>query len=90
MKFQKISTRPSQGERACITQCAVGFSYRNKKIPKIFLSKVVIGDLESDEKIILQQRPLGVTSLSALADTAIWADWPVLTGWQLLKGTVKG
>ena len=46
----------------------------------IFLSKVVIGDLESAEKIIPQQRPLGVTSKSALADAAIWADRPVLTG----------
>ena len=51
---------------------------------------MVIGDLESVEKIIPQQRPLGVTSQASPADTTIWADWPVLTGWQLLKGTVKG
>ena len=51
---------------------------------------MAIGDLESVEKIIPQQCPLGVTSQAAPADTAIWADRPVLTGWQLLKGTVKG
>ena len=47
----------------------------------IGLSKVVIGDIELVEKIIPQQRPLGVTSQAAPADTAIWADWPVLNGW---------
>ena len=56
----------------------------------IFLSKEARGDLESAEKVIPQQCPLGVTSQAAPADTAIWADRPVLTGWQLLKGTVKG
>ena len=40
---------------------------------------MVIGDLESVEKIIPQQRPLGVTSWAAPADTAFWADRPVLT-----------
>ena len=35
---------------------------------------MVIGDLESVEKIIPQQRPLGVTSWAAPADTAFWAD----------------
>ena len=51
---------------------------------------MVIGDLESVEKIIPQQRPLGVTSWAAPADTAFWADRPVLTDWQLLKGAVEG
>ena len=42
-----------------------------QKIPRdlsIFLNKVVIGDSESVEKIILQQCPLVVTSQLALAD----------------------
>ena len=76
----------------CNTVCCRFFQPK-QKIPKglsIFLSKVAIGDLESVEKIIPQQCPLGVTSQAAPADTAIWADWLVLTGWQLLKGTVKG
>ena len=51
---------------------------------------MAIGDLESVEKIIPQQYPLGVTSQAAPAGLAIWADRSVLTGWQLLKGTVKG
>ena len=42
---------------------------------------MVIGDLESVEKIIPQQRPLGVTSWAAPADTAFWADRPVQIGW---------
>ena len=49
-----------------------------------------MGDLESVEKIIPQQRPLRVTSWAASADTAFWADRPVLTGWELLKGAVEG
>ena len=60
------------------------FFLPKQKRPKglsIFLSKVVIGDLESVEKIIPQQCPLGITSWAAPADTAFWADWPVLTGW---------
>ena len=50
--------------RYYITQCAVGFLTKQKR-PKglsIFLSKVVIGDLESVEKIIPQQQSLRVTS----------------------------
>ena len=69
------------------------FFQPKQKIPKgfsIFLSEVAIGDLESVVKIIPQQCPLGVTSQAAPANTAIWADRPVLTGWQLLKGTVNG
>ena len=60
------------------------FFQPKQKIPKglsIFHSKVVIGDLESVEKIIPQQRPLVVTSWAAPADMAFWADRPVLTGW---------
>ena len=46
-----------------ITVCCRFFQLK-QKIPKglsIFLSKVVMGDLESVEKIIPQQRPLGVS-----------------------------
>ena len=51
---------------------------------------MVIGDLESVEKIIPQQHPLGVTSWAAPADMAFWADRPVLPSWYLLKGAVEG
>ena len=66
-----------------LTVCCRFFQLK-QKTPKglsILLSKVVIGDLESVEKIIPQQRPLEVTSYPASANTAIWSDWPVLTSW---------
>ena len=47
----------------------------------IFLSKVVIGDLESVEKIIPQQRPLGATSQSAPANLPKRPYRPVLPSW---------
>ena len=67
--------------RLNITMCCRSFQPK-QKIPKglsIFLSKVFIEDLESVEKIILEQGPLGVTSQSAPADQPKWPYQPVVT-----------
>ena len=83
-KFARINLGIKLISDSVNTQCAVGFSNQKKKRPKglsIFLSKVVIGDLESVEKIISQQRPLGVTSQSAPANLPKRLYRPVLPSW---------
>ena len=68
----------------CIFTVCCRVYWPKQNIPRllsIFLSKVYIEESDSVEKIILQQRPLGVTSQSAPADQPKWPHLPVLTGY---------